>query len=198
MNAHKFLFGDDFRATPRDEEQERRELDAAEAAGFARGVTAGRNEAALELERRLAEAAGRIGAGLEAVLSNVDSRITAVEDEALRFFSRLAVTLAGEALSTYPLATISEAAAEAFAHLRGVPHLAVRVNDALVEQVDELTRRMACERGYEGRIIVLGDQDIGPGDARIEWADGGIVRERKDIEAAVTAVLANYHPSIPT
>jgi flagellar assembly protein FliH len=198
MNAHKFLFGDDFRATPRDEEQERRELDAAEAAGFARGVVAGRQEAALEIERRLAEVSGRIGAGLEAMLSDVDSRITVVEDEALRFFTKLAATLAGEALSTYPLATISEAAAEAFVHLRGVPHLAVRVSDALVEQVDELTRRMARERGYEGRIIVLGDEDIAPGDARIEWADGGIVRERKDIEAAVTAVLANYHPPIPT
>ena len=116
----------------------------------------------------------------------------------MSFFALLAGTLAGQALASYPLTTIGEAAAEAFGHLRGVPHLAIRVSDALVEDVDGLARRMARERGYDGRIIVLGDQDITPGDARIEWADGGIVRERKNIEAAVNAVLASCHQSIPT
>jgi flagellar assembly protein FliH len=197
MNAHKFLFGDDFRAPPRDEESEREALQAAEATGFARGIEVGRRQAELETERRLGDAADRIGSGLATVLSQLDSRIAAIEEEALSFFTMLAGTLAGQALATYPLTTIGEAAAEAFGHLRGVPHLAVRVNEALVEEVDSLTRRMARERGYDGRIIVLGDQDIPPGDARIEWADGGIVRERKDIEAAVTAVLAGCHQPIP-
>ena len=50
----------------------------------------------------------------------------------------LARKLAGEALDDEPLAVIADAAAQAFQHLRGVPHLAVRVNDDLVEQVDAL------------------------------------------------------------
>ena len=45
MNAHKFLFGDDFRGPPREEEREREALQAAEAAAFARGLEAGRREA---------------------------------------------------------------------------------------------------------------------------------------------------------
>ncbi|HEV7874143.1 MAG TPA: flagellar assembly protein FliH [Enterovirga sp.] len=198
MNASKFQFGDDFRGTPREEEREREALEAAEAAAFARGIEAGRREAELAMQRRLGDAADRIGAGLDAILAEVDSRVAAIEEEAVSFYTLLAGTLAGQALASYPLSTIGEAAAEAFGHLRGVPHLAVRVSDTLVEDVDNLTRRMARERGYEGRIIVLGDQDIAPGDARIEWADGGIVRERKDIQAAVNAVLAGCYQSIPT
>jgi flagellar assembly protein FliH len=37
--------------------------------------------------------------------------------------------------------------------------------------------------------VVLGDPDMHAGDARIEWADGGIVRERARIEAAVADAL---------
>jgi flagellar assembly protein FliH len=49
---------------------------------------------------------------------------------------------------------------------------------------------MARERGYEGRLVVMGEPDIAPGDGRIEWADGGIVREQARIEAAVDQAVA--------
>ena len=38
--------------------------------------------------------------------------------------------------------------------------------------------------------MVIGEPDIAPGDGRIEWADGGIVREQARIEAAVDQALA--------
>ncbi len=47
-----------------------------------------------------------------------------------------------------------------------------------------MLKRLARERGFEGRIVVLGEPDIALGDARLEWADGGIVRERRRFEAA--------------
>jgi flagellar assembly protein FliH len=65
----------------------------------------------------------------------------------------------------------------------------VRVHDSLVEEAEALVKRLARERGYEGRLVVLGDPDMAAGDARIEWADGGIVRERARIEAAVLDAL---------
>ena len=77
-----------------------------------------------------------------------------------------------------------------FQHLRGVPHLVVRVNAALVEAVEAHVQRIARERGYEGRLVVMGEPDIAPGDGRIEWADGGIVREQAHIEAAVDHAVA--------
>jgi flagellar assembly protein FliH len=194
MNARKFLFGDDFRGVPQDDGKERVAIEAAEAKGYARGYEIGRREATAESERRLETALGAIGAGLGNVLAELDRRDAAVEADALAFFKALAEKLAAQALAAYPLAAIADAAEEAFRHLRGVPHLAVRVSDSLVEQVDALTRKMARERGYDGRIIILGDEEIAPGDARIEWADGGIVRERKDIEAALSAVLAASGP----
>ena len=191
MTASRYLFGEDFRGPPAEEKKDLAAVEAAEVEGYARGLEAGRREAMLAADHRLEQALGAIAGGLGGVVSDHDAREVRIEAEAVRFFTALAEKLAGQALAAYPLATIGEAAEEAFRHLRGVPHLAVRVSASLVEQVDELTRKMARERGYEGRIIILGDEDIPPGDARIEWADGGIVRERKDIEAALSAVLAD-------
>jgi flagellar assembly protein FliH len=53
---------------------------------------------------------------------------------------------------------------------------------------------MSRERGYEGRLVVIGEPEIAPGDARIEWADGGIVREQKHIDEAVEQALAGALP----
>jgi flagellar assembly protein FliH len=190
MNARKFLFGEDFRGAPQEERRDEAAIAAAESQGYARGYEAGKREATADAERRLEAAAQQIGQAMGKAFTEVDARCQAIETEALHFFRTLAEKLAAQALAAYPLAAIAEAAEEAFRHLRGVPHLAVRVHESLVEPVDALTRKMARERGYEGRIIVLGDDEIAPGDTRIEWADGGIVRERKDIDAALGAVLA--------
>lgn len=190
MNARKFLFGEDFRGAPQEDRRDEAAIAAAEAQAYARGYDTGRREAVNEAERRLEAAVMLIGQSVGHTLAEIDDRCAAIEGEAVLFFRTLAEKLAAQAIAAYPLAAIAEAAEEAFRHLRGVPHLAVRVHESLVEPVDALTRKMARERGYEGRVIVLGDDEIAPGDARIEWADGGIVRERKDIEAVLGAVLA--------
>ncbi|MFL5326707.1 MAG: flagellar assembly protein FliH, partial [Microvirga sp.] len=127
---------------------------------------------------RLAGAAGALLAGAEA-------RHARIEEEAVALALAFAQKIAGEALDADPLGPIADAARAALQHLRGVPHLAVRVNDALVEEVDGMLKRLARERGFEGRIVVLGEPDIALGDARLEWADGGIVRERGRFEDAI-------------
>jgi flagellar assembly protein FliH len=39
---------------------------------------------------------------------------------------------------------------------------------------------------------VLGETDIALGDCRIEWADGGAIRERGAVEAAINDLVARY------
>ena len=39
--------------------------------------------------------------------------------------------------------------------------------------------RSPAARGFEGRLVVLAEPEIAPGDCRIEWADGGVVRDQR-------------------
>ena len=195
MNARRFLFDNDFRPRP-DNPVTVREAAAlaetvarAEAEGYARGLREGQAMAEQQIQARLADALTRLGLSAAGLIGQSDARDQAREDEALDFAILLARKIAGEALDAQPLAAIGDAARAALQHLRGVPHLVVRVHESLVDESEALVKRLARERGFEGRLVVLGEPDLAPGDARMEWADGGVVRDRAQIEAAVLSAI---------
>lgn len=186
-----FLFETDFRRPQPSRESVRAAevADEAAAQAHARGVQEGRAQAEAQAQGRLSDAMTRLSLAAAGLIAQADARDAEREDQAVEVAVLLARKIAGDALDARPLAAIGEAARAALHHLRGVPHLVVRVHDGLVEDAEGLMKRLARERGYEGRLVVLGDPDMASGDARIEWADGGIVRERARIEAAVLDAL---------
>ena len=160
-----------------------------EDAAFARGVEEGVRRAATAADARLASVLERGAEAIERSSREIDERITAVEQDALAFFRAVAERLAAGALSENRLAAVSAAAEAAFGHLRGVPHVVIRVPVDLVDGADELFRRMARERGFDGRAVVLGEEELGPGDVRIEWSDGGVTRSGAAVAAAISDAL---------
>jgi flagellar assembly protein FliH len=188
-NANRFLFDNDFRAGPGGDTRQRAALAQAEERGRAAGLAAGLAQAQGSLPGRLAQATEQLARLAGALLAGAEARQARLEEEAIAFALAFARKLAGEAVDANPLGPIAQAAKAAFGHLRAVPHLAVRVNQALVGEVEMLLQKLARERGFEGRIIVLGEPDIALGDARLEWADGGLVRERRATEGALVETL---------
>ena len=197
-SATPFLFGEDLsplasaRQAAADlgriaEEQQRQVL---ELAAFERGHAAGLEAARAEAAQLRVAALGRIATEAGLAIAEIDRRSAEIEEEALDFFGALACTLAGRALAQERLAGIAEAAREAFRHLRNVPHLVARVHASLVEDADEALRAMAREHGFEGRIVVIGSEEIPPGDARLDWADGAVLVDRRAREEAVAALLS--------
>jgi flagellar assembly protein FliH len=186
LNAPRFLFDTDFRQ--RDGAATAKEAAAtaeAVAQAHARGLQEGRAQAEAQAAARMADALTRLGLAAAGLIGQSDARDAEREAEALDFAVALARKIAGDALDQQPLAAIGDAARAALQHLRGVPHLVVRVHDSLIDEAEALVKRLARERGFEGRLVVLGEPDLAPGDARMEWADGGVVRDRARIEAAV-------------
>jgi flagellar assembly protein FliH len=184
-NASGFLFKHDFRRPETADAKHQAALAEAEARGRAAGLAAGLAQAQSATATRIAEALEGVARKAATLLGEADARQAGLEREALAFALSFARKLAGEALRINPTGPIAEAARAAFQHLRAVPHLVVRVNDGLVPEVDAMMGRLAREGGFEGRVIVIGEPEILPGDARLEWADGGILRQRSRAEAAV-------------
>jgi len=189
--AQKFLFQRDFGApaeaqTPKDREA----LAAAEQRGREEGYAQGLEEGRAEADTALQHVLERIAADASALLARADADRETFEAEALAFATALAEKLAGDAMKRYPMDAIAQLARRHFEHLRGVPHLVVRVNEALVEKTETLMQKIARERGFEGRLVIMGEPEIAPGDARLEWADGGVVREGAAIGAALAESVA--------
>jgi flagellar assembly protein FliH len=189
----KFLFDNDFAVGERTKSsvalaEHAAKLTEAEAAGYRKGFAAAKAEA----EQRAAVALERIAALLNTLQSGLAAVEARLETEAVEVAVAVARKLAPALAAREPLAEMSALATDCFRHLVASPHVVVRVNDALHQpardRLDEIIRR----QGIESRLVVLAEPDIAPGDCRIEWADGGIVRDSAATAAAIEEAVARY------
>jgi flagellar assembly protein FliH len=190
----KFMFDVDFAAgsdparrgiTPAAHEAA---LAEARAKAYRDGVAA----AVAEAEARSAVALERIAATLEDAARRLAAIETRLEAEAVEVAVAVARKLAPELIAREPLAEIAALARGCFAQLVAAPHVVVRVSDALHAPAREQLEQTARLHGFDGRLIVLGEPEIASGDCRIEWADGGIVRDRAATDAAIAAAVNRY------
>jgi flagellar assembly protein FliH len=115
-----------------------------------------------------------------------------LEAEAVEVAVAAASKLASALMAREPFAEIAALAADCFNHLVGAPHVVVRVNDAQYADAREQLEGIARMRGFDGRLVVLAEPDIAPGDCRIEWADGGAQRDGARIAAAIDEAVDAY------
>ena len=195
----KFMFDVDFAGggeTEAERARSQQELDAAiadaESRGYRAGHAAALHEEQVQSERRTAAALERIGAALAAMSGGLNAIERRLEAEAVEVAVAVASKLAPELIAREPFGEICALAADCFNHLVGAPHVVVRVNDALYADARERIEEIARMSGFEGRLVVLAEPDIGAGDCRIEWADGGLTRDRAATEAAINEAVGRY------
>jgi flagellar assembly protein FliH len=197
--ATKFLFDVDFTAAGGGQDRQTITLAAhalqladAETAAYRRGYEDARTDAGIEAERRMAAALEAIAASLaeaSAALKAIEARL---ECEAVEVAVAVARKLAPALVAGEPFAEISALASSCFRELIAAPHIAVRVNDELYAAIREKLDAIARGRGFEGRLVVLAEAEVAPGDCRIEWADGGINRDSAAADAAIGEAVARY------
>jgi flagellar assembly protein FliH len=164
----------------------------ADSTGYARGFAAAQAAAKGDVDGRTIAALERIAVALEALQGSLSAIAARLEAEAVDVALSVARKLASALIAREPLAEMSALATRCFRHLVAPPHIVVRVNDALQagarERFDEIVRA----RGFASHLVVLAEPEIAPGDCRIEWADGGIKRDRAAIEAAIDEAVTRY------
>lgn len=164
----------------------------ARATGFAEGFAEGEGGAVAQAARRLAEAAEALADRATTLLATVDDARIEIEREALALASSIARKLATHLLAREPAAEIDALLAECLGTLEAVPHVVIRCHPDLAEQVREMATARANLSGFTGRLIVMGDPEIGLTDGRIEWADGGLVRNLDAITGAIDEKISDY------
>jgi flagellar assembly protein FliH len=193
----KFLFDHDF--APKAEvkptvplAQHEANLADANAAGYRRGYATAKAEIVSEAEQRSAAALERIAVALESVLRGLSGVEAMLETEAVDVAVAVAKKLAAALVEREPLAEISALAMDCFRHLVTAPHVVVRVNDAQHTSVGKPIEEMVRARGLASHLVVLAEPDIATGDCRIEWADGGVNRDRAATEAVIDEAVSRY------
>jgi flagellar assembly protein FliH len=193
------------------------ELAAAREAGFREGMVTG-NTAGREQGYAEGHTAGLI-AGAEATRAEVEGTDAALTARALEQIAQGVANLIAEreasnaARSDQPVhiaLAIVRKLMPALARRNGLeevealvrtcltdlidePRLIVRVAADTIELVREHLEATVANCGFGTKLVVLGDPDLGPGDCRVEWAEGGSERDTArllaDIEESASRLL---------
>jgi flagellar assembly protein FliH len=199
----KFLFDQDFAPAAKAEKpiaaaEHALMLAEAEARGFQLGYAAGQQDATAATAQQTAAAFERVGATLEHFARGVVAAEQRIEQESIELALVIARKLVPELMARQPFGEVEALVTECFRQLTTAPHVVVRVNDALLETAREQLTEIARTRGFEGRLVVLAEPEIALGDCKIEWADGGVIRDLAKIDAAVATAIARYLGARPT
>ena len=200
----KYLFDQDF--SPDAKEAEKAiapaelaiKLAEAESKGFADGFAAAEKEGTAVAMRRMAVAFEQIADALDRLARGLGTIEGQLAPESVELAAAIARKLAPELVSREPVAEIAALATDCLKHLASAPHVVVRVNDALHEVAQARLDEIARARGFEGRLMVLAEPEIAVGDCKIEWADGGVVRNAAKTGIAIGNAIGRYLGARPT
>ena len=189
----KYLFDVDFAAGEKPTitmvEHERRRADA-ESQAYRQGFNAGEQQAHQEATKRMADALSVIADGLGRLDSALTAIETRLETEAVEVAVAVAAKLAPALIAREPFAEIAALATECFHHLVSTPLVTVRIAADIHETAKGQIEEIARSNGFDGRLAVMSDESLAPGDCRIEWADGGIIRESTATASAIDETVA--------
>ncbi len=152
----------------------------------------GLSAAEAKIEGRAAAACERIAQGIAALTARLGAVEARLEAEAVEVAVAVARKLAPELVAAEPLAEIEALAASCFRQLIAAPHVAVRIAEPTYEAAHKRLEEIARLHGFEGRLVVLAEPGIALGDCRIEWADGGLARDRAATETAIGEAVGRY------
>jgi flagellar assembly protein FliH len=167
-------------------------LAEAEQRGFRSGFEAAEREGHSVAARRTAAAFEQIAGSVERFSHSIAAAEQRIEAEAVELAVAIAKKLVPELLQREPFGEIAALATECFRQLAAAPHVVVRVNDALHATAKMQLEEIARTRGFEGRLVVIAEPEIAIGDCKIEWADGGVIRDMGATEQTIGTAIARY------
>jgi flagellar assembly protein FliH len=154
----------------------RNELEATREAALAEGHAAGLAEAATSAQSLTADALAQIAESLTALLSAQDAATIDTQRRALAAMRTIVAKLVPGLAAKDPLTEVEAFATKCLHEAIDEPRVVLRVAQEIYEPLRERLDALANAAGYAGRIVLLVDDAIAAGDARVEWADGGAER----------------------
>lgn len=161
---------------------------------YAEGLAAGERNATSIAAQTLAAAAATLATQSAEMAAALDSAAEQAQREAVELAASIGRKLALHLLARYPTVELDALIAECMQSLNGVPHLVVRCHPDIADGIRDIATAHMQTSGFAGRLVVMGDPEQRLGDGRLEWVDGGLVRDigaiAKDIDLKISAYLA--------
>lgn len=197
----KFLFDTEFDAGDADSDASEaklltgREIQDLRDSAFEDGVNEGAARENKTTEHRHSQALAAIADGLGAISENQTQAMNHIVDEATTLTIAITRKISPALAQHKPLVGIESMIREFLHQLIEEPHIVVRVPEILIDDLKRNIDDIAAGCGFAGRVVLMPDAVMSGNDCRLEWADGGAVRNMEsildDIETGIKRTLQN-------
>ncbi len=134
------------------------------------------------------QALDEIGSQLSHLLNELDARSLQYKSQAAELALLTSQKLAATAIANHPISEIEAAVNECIEMLPQEPKLIVTVADKLLESIKPRLIEAAHSQGFEGKLVVNGQEEFMPTQCSIEWASGGLKRDMGDLQTTVEEI----------
>ena len=159
---------------------------------YAEGLRAGEQNAASMAAQAIAAAAGSLATQSSQMAAALDEARSEHHQEAVELALSVGRKLALHLVARFPLVELEALVAECLPSLSGVPHLVIRCHPDLADAIRDTATAQMAHAGFAGRLVVMGDPELRLGDGRLEWVDGGLVRDIADTSRQIDRQIATY------
>lgn len=172
------------------------DLDAAKAAAHQEGVAAGKLAANQEIAASIAAIMQNIDQHIETLLQGAEARRLEQQQETMDIALSIAQKLLPDFCARQGLEEIQGLLTQIMREMAQEPRLVVRVNDAMLDPLQQSLDELIARQAFTGKIILLADNEVAPQDCRIAWSDGGIERNAATIWQIVERLSGRNLPMI--
>lgn len=160
--------------------------------GYSRGYAEGRGGVEAQAAQLIAAAAESLADRGQAFTSLLDDTLKTIRSDAAELCREVARKLASNLIARQPEAELMALFEDCLQSLKDVPHLVIRCHPGLADRIRGGAEARMASAGFEGRLVVISDPAEALSDGRIEWADGGLVRNLAAISAAIDTAVGGY------
>lgn len=173
------------------------DLERASNEAFQKGYILAQDESKQALENALVGLTERLLFGLGHLLEQEEARLLQAREIALR------VAFAGikkfwpQLLRAHSAELVEEILRQSMEMNPEEKRIVVRVHDTLLDHVVTRLPQLKEAQAFQGKVIVLSDDVVLPGDCKIEWADGGMERLSRTMSAQLDHALDRLLAGLP-
>lgn len=168
------------------------EIEILKADAHAAGAAEAMSDIETQTTQQTAAAAEEVANTVATALKDLSSAENNIRVEAAELSFKIAKKLSEALINRHPQVEIDAVIQECLTHLSHEPRLVIRVTDTSALQIEESIQQAAKERGMDGKIMVVGDAALKLGDCQIEWSDGGVTRNKDELERQTSEIIDRY------
>lgn len=173
------------------------EMQYAREEAYKHGHAAGADEARQSIENALSGLINQLIVQIETLNKEEAQRVQEVQGIALQTVVSVIKKVWPSVITRVGLEQVMDTIRQSLGYNPDEARIVIRVHDTLLDAVINTLPQIESQQAFSGKIIVIADQAVAPGDCKVEWADGGMERLSRDMSTHIESAIEHIMALVP-